>query len=106
MSDDRLTDELARQIFGWKVAPDRFLMSGRQWVPRWRFQPVENLIDAFRLLEAAAPQEYTMGAAGRGDFWVRVKIAGVTGSARAKSKPRAITTAVARALGIEAKGRS
>src|SRR5947207_380778 len=51
MSDDRLTQELATRVMGWKVVPDRFLMSNRRWKPRWRFQPCRRLEDAFSLLE-------------------------------------------------------
>jgi hypothetical protein len=96
-----LTAALARRVMGWEVAPDRFLTGKRRWMPRWRFQPEERLEDAFRLLEAAAPESYTMGRAGPGLFWVRVQIGGTTGQARDQSKPRAITQAVARALSIQ-----
>ena len=93
-----LTTLLARRVMGWDVAPDRFLMGKRRWIPRWRFQPEERLEDAFRLLGAAGPQKYTMGREGQGPFWVRVRIGRTTGQARDRSKPRAITLAVARAL--------
>lgn len=101
MSDERLTEELARQVMSWRSAPGRFLMSNRRWIPRWRFQPIKNLSDAFKLLEAAAPQEYTMGGTRHGGFWVRVQMAGAIGTARDRSKPRAITLAVAQALGVD-----
>jgi hypothetical protein len=101
MNDQRLTDELARRVLDWRVAPDRFLMSGRRWLPRWRFQPIEKLDDAFQLLEEAEPQDYSMGDDGNG-FWVRIRIGKTIGEARDISKPRAITLAVARAVGIEA----
>jgi hypothetical protein len=86
---------------GWEVAPDRFLIGGRRWLPRWRFKPAEKLEDAFRLLEQAAPRKYTMGRDEKGAFWVNVQIGAGTGEARDNSKPRAITHAVARAIGIE-----
>ena len=101
MSED-LTTLLARRVMGWDVAPERFLTGKRRWMPRWRFRPTENLEDAFRLLEQAGPEEYTMGRKGREHFWARVKIGGTIGEARAGSKPQAITLAVARALGIDA----
>jgi hypothetical protein len=101
MSDERLTVELVRQILGWKAGPDRFLMGDRRWLPRWRFQPTERLEDAFRLLEQAAPQEYAMGAAENGGFWARVRVAGVSGEARESSQARAISFAIARAIGVE-----
>jgi hypothetical protein len=95
-----LTAALAECVMGWSVAPDRFLLGGRRWLPTWRFQPIEKLDDAFQLLEKAAPLEYSMGDDGRG-FRVRVRIGKAIGEARDRSKPRAITLAVARAVGIE-----
>jgi hypothetical protein len=101
MSDETLTGELASRVLGWVAAPDRFLMGGRRWLPRWRFRPAENLADAFQLLEAASPEQWTMGGDKAGDFSVRVQLRGVIGEARNGSKPRAITLALARALGLE-----
>jgi hypothetical protein len=95
-----LTTLLARRVMRWGVAPDRFLTGKRRWMPRWRFAPTKRLEDAFRLLEAAGTQKYTMGREGRGLFWARVQIGHTTGRARDLSKPRAITLAVARALQI------
>jgi hypothetical protein len=86
---------------GWGVGPDRFLMGQRGWIPRWRFQPTESLVDAFRLLEEAAPQEYSMCGDSKGNFRVQVRIGDGTGEADGTSKPRAITVAVARALRLE-----
>ncbi|MGA2186781.1 MAG: hypothetical protein ABSH47_27545 [Bryobacteraceae bacterium] len=100
MKADDLAVLLASRVMGWGVGPDRFLLGNRCWQPRWRFQPTESLDDAFKLLEKAAPQEYAMGADGKG-FWVRVRIGKTTGEARDRSKPRAITLALARALGLE-----
>jgi hypothetical protein len=100
MTVEQLTAILAERVMRWAVAPDRFLMGNRRWQPRWRWQPANNLDDAFRLLEKAAPQEYSMGDHGRG-FWVRVRIGSTVGEARDVSKPRAITIALARALGLE-----
>ena len=93
-----LTTLLARRVMRWDVAPERFLLGRRAWIPRWRFQPTERLEDAFRLLEESAPQKYKMGREGRGLFWGHVQIGRATGRARDPSKPRAITLAVARAL--------
>jgi hypothetical protein len=99
MTED-LTTLLARRVMGWEVAPDRFLMGKRKWIPRWRFRPEEKLEDAFRLLEATAPQKYTMSREGPGLFRVLVRIEGKNGQAEDRSKPRAITLAVCRALQI------
>jgi hypothetical protein len=100
VNNELLTAVLAERIMGWSVAPDRFLLGKRRWISRWRFQPTESLDDAFKLLEKAAPEDYAMGDEGNG-FWVRVRIGKTTGEACDKSKPRAITFALARALGLE-----
>jgi hypothetical protein len=101
MTEEMLTALLAQQLMGWRVGPDRYLLGQRRWLARWRFQPTKRTEDAFRLLEQAAPQEFTMSTADNGDFWVKVRVAGATGEARAACKPRAMTFAVARAIGID-----
>jgi hypothetical protein len=79
MTSDQLTAILAERVMVWTVGPDRFLMGNRRWMPRWRFQPIEKLADAQRLLERMAPQEYAMGAAENGGFWARVRVADAIG---------------------------
>jgi hypothetical protein len=101
MTNDALTSLLAHRVLGWIAAPDRYLVGKRRWLPRWRFQPTKSLEDAFRLLEGARPDAYTMSFSQRGGFSVNVRIAGTTGHASDSSKPRAITLAIARALGVE-----
>jgi hypothetical protein len=101
VTNDQVAAILAERVMGWSVGPDRFMMGGRRWIPRWRFQPANRLEDAFRLLESVAPEEFTMGATDRGRFWAKVRIAGANGEAGDPSKPRAITVAIARALGIK-----
>jgi hypothetical protein len=101
VTTEMLTSLLAQRVLGWTVAPDRFLMGDRHWLPRWRFKPIENLSDAFQLLDGAAPDEYIMTGGNHGGFRVLVRIGKATGEACGASKPRAITTAIARALGIE-----
>ena len=96
---EHLTCVLAEKIMGWGIAPERFLMGKRQWIPRWRFQPLANLEDAFRLLEKAAAS-FTLTATADGDFTARVSLAGRTGSASGRSKATTITMAVARAIGL------
>ena len=97
---EQLTVLLAQTVMGWTVAPGRFLAADRRWTPQWRFQPERNLTDAHRLLDEAKPDRYAMGSESAGEFWARVEIATVVGEAREKSKPRALTFAIARALGI------
>lgn len=101
MTIENLTAALAVRVMDWGVGPDRFLLGDRRWTPRWRFQPAERLEDAFRLLERLVPDEYTMGAADNGCFWVKIRVAGRTGEARESSKARAVTFAIARALDLE-----
>src|ERR1039458_3711266 len=60
MTGDHLAAVLAERVMHWRVTPDRFLTGNRGWLPRWRFQPTKNPKDAFRLLEAVAPQEYSV----------------------------------------------
>ena len=102
MTDETLTAELAERVMGWDVGPERFLMGDRRWIPRWRFQPAVRLADAFQLLEKAAPQEYCMRGDDKGSFWVRVRLGEAVGEANGVCKPRVITCAVARVLGLDA----
>ena len=100
MTAEALTAELAQKVMGWNVAPDRFLIGNRSWIPRWRFQPLERLEDAFRLLDKAEPEHYSMGLDAGGRFFAEVRIGSRLGKARDDSKPRAITLALACALGL------
>jgi hypothetical protein len=101
MTNDLLAAVLAERVMGWTVGPERFMMGDRRWLPRWRFQPATRLEDAFRLLERVAPQEYTTGAAENGGFWAKVRVASVTGEACESSQARAMTLAIARAIGLK-----
>jgi transcriptional regulator with XRE-family HTH domain len=85
VANDLLTAILAERVMGWTVGPDRFPLGGRRWLPRWRFQPVTRLEDAFRLLKSTAPEEYSIGATEDGGFWARVRVDGITGEAREPS---------------------
>src|SRR5579864_188052 len=102
MTHDQLTAILAERVMGWTVGPDRFMMGNRGWMPRWRFQPADKLDDAFRLLQEAAPQAYSICSDNNGSIHVQVRINGSVGEARGTSMPGAVTYAVARAVGIEA----
>ena len=101
MTIEKLTTTLAERVMGWSVGPDRFMMANRRWMPRWRFQPAEKLDDAFRLLEEATPQEYSICGDDKGNIHVQVRIAGMVGEALGTSTALAITHAIARAVGIE-----
>jgi hypothetical protein len=95
---------LSKEGNGLERRPDRYLTGNRGGIAKWRFQPTARLEDAFRLLDAASPTNYTIGKDHQGEFSARVEIGGATGEATAKSKPAAITLAVARAVGIELNG--
>src|SRR5450755_4021469 len=101
MTDERLTALLAERVMGWSIGPDRFMTGNRSWIARWRFQPTEKLADALRLREVAAPEEYSLRGDSEGNSQVHVRIGRATGEACSVSKPRAITCAIARAVGIE-----
>jgi hypothetical protein len=94
-----LTNELAARIMGWKPAPDRFVKSGRSWIPKWRFRPLAELADAFQLLDRAA-HHYTLSMDG-GTFTAEIRVGSGRGTASGELKARTITLAVARALGLE-----
>jgi len=104
MTAELLTAELAVRVMGWRIAPGRFMMGGRGWKPAWRFQPVTRREDALDLLDTAQPMEYNITAERSGGFSVRVVVGGKVGSAQEPSAPRAITYAVARAVGLEPVG--
>jgi hypothetical protein len=101
MTPNELTDLLAKQVMRWTVAPGRYLMKNRRWTPAWRFQPTKRLEDAFRLLDAADPDDYSIYCRRGGAWTVRVQIGGIAGEASDTLKARAIAHAVARALGLE-----
>lgn len=101
MTDNMLIDRLAQQVLHWGVGPDRFLTGNRSWIPRWKFNPSERLEDAFRLLDHARPTRYALSQTG-GVFAVEVECDAKGGKATDDFKPRAITLALARSLGLEA----
>jgi transcriptional regulator with XRE-family HTH domain len=100
LSSDHLEALLAERVMHWGVAPDRFLKDGRRWMPRWRFQPTKNLENAIALLEAADPAECNIVRHRHGDWSVTLRTGENIGKAQDGSQPRAITLAVAQALGL------
>lgn len=99
ISDTVLIDQLVQKVMQWQVTPDRFIMSGRSWMPRWRFQPLNNLENAFELLQMAATS-FTLATSPDGDFTARVQVGDRIGIAAGEPKAAVITVAVARAIGI------
>jgi hypothetical protein len=101
VTDERLTDELAVRVMGWRLAPGRYIKTRRSWIPRWRFRPLTSLDDAFQLLDRAADRHmHTRDSDHR--FAADVRMVGRTGKASEEGKARGITFAVARALQLDA----
>jgi hypothetical protein len=101
MTTDQLNALLAERVMGWTVAPKRFLIGKGRWMPSWRFQPTNCLDDAFQLLEKANAETYTMAGGAAKLFQVRIRVReGAIGYAQDSSKAKAITLAIAQAVGI------
>jgi hypothetical protein len=100
MTSEHFTQVLAKRVLGWSVAPDRFMIGGRRWLPSWGFQPATRLEDALRVLKGVALEEFVMGGAESGGLWANVRVAD-TREASDLYKPRVITVAIARRLGIK-----
>ena len=75
MTEQRLTDELARSVLGWRPAPDRYLKPDRGWVPRSKFRPLTDIRDAFRLLDQLTG-DYSLAAVPGQGFTVEVRSSG------------------------------
>jgi excisionase family DNA binding protein len=99
MTIDQLNAALAERVMGWRVSPERFLIGGRSWTPRWQFQPLRRLDQALQLLNKANGQ-YTLTIAGNGTYSARVSVGARDGHAVGTCKAAVITMALARALGI------
>ena len=100
MNDARLTEELARRVMGWKVAPDRFITSGRRWLRKSRFSPMTSIDDAFQLLNRTGA-DYRLTAVKGKPFTAEVQVGDRSGKDSGDGKAKTITVALARALGIE-----
>jgi hypothetical protein len=101
VTDAQLTVKLAVEVLGWKTAPGRFVKPGRSWTPSWRFAPLENIAQAFELLDAAAAA-YKLSGDTDGRFMAEVHIGSEVGKAYGPQKARVICLAVARAIGADA----
>ena len=100
ISEQALTDALAEHVMGWKVTPDRFIKSGRSWLPKWRFAPLSRLDDAFQLLDRSG-STYKLEREDGDSFRAEVHFGGRVGKASGDAKARAITLAVARSFGLK-----
>lgn len=105
MNDARLTDELAISAMGWRLAPGRYLKSGKSWITRSKFRPLTNARDAFRVLDTVT-KDYSLASTPDGTFTVEVRLRGCVAKVTCKSRERAICLAVARVIGIEAGGQT
>jgi hypothetical protein len=99
-TDHQLAGDLAQAVMGWRVFPNRIVKTDRAWIPRWRFKPFQELRDAFQLLDQAA-DSYSLTHGRSSMFLAEVRIGERLGRAEEPEIARAITTALARALGLE-----
>jgi hypothetical protein len=99
-ADSALVDQLVQLVLHWGVGPDRFLTGNRSWIPRWKFDPLRRLADAFRLLDATKASSCTINIKNC-SCSVEIKIKANVGTSSGSSRPRAITLAVARSLGLQ-----
>jgi len=99
MTDNVLINQLAQQVLHWRVGPDRFILANRSWLPKWRFNPLERLEDAFLLLDHDKSVRYVISQKD-GKCQVEVEHNGEIGRACCDSKARAIVLALARSLGV------
>ena len=99
MTAEQLTEILAQRIMGWRIGPSRILKGGRQWAPRWHFQPLRRFEHAFQLLEKLNGT-YTLARAGDGTYTAQVCVGDRRGTAVGESEAGAVTVALARAVGI------
>jgi hypothetical protein len=100
MTSEHLTAVLAETVMGWSVGPDRFMMGRRSWQPRWRFQPLTRIGDAFQLLDMVVGT-FRLSTGADGVFTAQVYVGNRVGSASGEPKATSITLAVARAIGID-----
>jgi hypothetical protein len=100
VNDNVLIDRLALQVMHWRVGSDRFVSENRSWLPKWRFNPLERLADAFLLLDHSDSVRYVISQTS-GKFQVKVEHNEKIGIATGTCRPRVITLAVARSLGLE-----
>jgi hypothetical protein len=100
MTDAHLTDQLVLWALGWRLGSDRYIKSDRGWIPRSKFQPLTDIRDAFRILDALT-HDYSLRAVPNQGFTVEVRHGKWVGRAKAEHKARAISLAVAAVMRIE-----
>lgn len=100
MTIENLTTVLAERVMEWKAGPDRFLTANRSWIPRWKFNPLERIQDAFVLVDRSESNRYSIVKANEA-LEVEIQCKGGVGRATGHLKARTITLALARSLGIK-----
>jgi hypothetical protein len=100
ITEEALAAALAQRVLGWQTAPNRYITSGRSWIPRWRFAPFSRLDDALLLLDRAS-SNYKLTMFKGGTFTAEVHVDNRIGKAFGEPKARTITTALVRALGLK-----
>src|SRR4051794_1860153 len=100
MSQEHLTGVLAERVMGWTVAPDRFLTGDRHWISRWRFQPFDDIKDAFLLLKAAGAS-LVLTVATDGAVTSKVRVGDRAACAVSASTASSIAGAISLTLGLE-----
>ena len=102
MTEERFVDELAVRVFGWRLAPGRYLKPDRSWIPRSKFRPLTDVRDAVRLLDALT-DEYVLTGLQGGAFTAEVRLAGQVAKVSGRTKARVLTLAIAKTLGMDLK---
>jgi hypothetical protein len=102
VTDQRLTDELALKVLGWRPAPDRYLKPGRSWTPRAKFQPLKSIDDAFRLLERVTGN-YLITKGLDQEVLVEIRLKNRVERSVGRNTARAVCFAVAKVVGIDLK---
>jgi hypothetical protein len=100
ITEEALAAALAQRVLGWRTAPNRYITSGRSWIPRWRFAPFNRLDDALLLLDRAS-SNYKLTMFKGGTFTAEVHVDNGIGKAYGEPKARTITTALVRALSLK-----
>ena len=75
-------------------------MCNRVWIPKWKFNPLHKIDDAFRLLERAA-STFTLATTTNGTFTAQVRVDDHIRIAYGEPKATTITLAIARAIGLD-----
>src|ERR1700722_2688782 len=100
MTDERLTSELAVRGMGWRLAPGRYIKTHRSWLPLWKFRPLSDIRDAFRLLDYLT-DDYFLRATPTRAFSAEVRLNGRVGRAFGEPMARIISLAIARAMALD-----